>query len=51
MVVATERFVAKHPNHKGTLAYLLTSDEEGPAHDGTVKVCEALQQRGERLDY
>jgi succinyl-diaminopimelate desuccinylase len=51
MVVATEEFVAAHPDHAGSIAFLLTSDEEGPAVDGTVKVCEALAARGERLDY
>jgi succinyl-diaminopimelate desuccinylase len=51
MVVAAEEFVAAHPAHKGSLAYLITSDEEGPAVDGTVRVCNALQARGERLDY
>ncbi|MEX8496227.1 succinyl-diaminopimelate desuccinylase, partial [Leptothrix ochracea] len=50
MVVASEAFVALHPEHKGRLAFLLTSDEEGPSIDGTVKVCEWLQARGERLD-
>jgi len=50
-VVATEEFVAKHPDHKGSIAFLLTSDEEGPAHDGTVIVCNELKKRGERLDY
>ena len=40
-----ERFVAAHPDHPGTLAILYTSDEEGPALDGTVKVCAALQER------
>ena len=39
MVVATEEFVAAHPAHRGSIAFLLTSDEEGPAVDGTVKVC------------
>ena len=51
MVVATEEFVAAHPDHAGSIAFLLTSDEEGPAVDGTVKVCEALAARGEQLDY
>jgi len=51
MVVATEEFVAAHPDHAGSIAFLLTSDEEGPAVDGTVKVCEALAARAERLDY
>ncbi len=50
MVVATEEFVAAHPGHAGSIGFLLTSDEEGPALDGTVKVCERLQQRGVRLD-
>ncbi len=50
-VVATEEFVAQHPDHKGSIAFLLTSDEEGPAHDGTVIVCNELKKRGERLDY
>jgi len=50
-VTATERFVAAHPDHKGSIAFLLTSDEEGPATDGTVKVVEALRARGELLDY
>lgn len=50
-VVAVEEFVAAQPQAPLNLALLLTSDEEGPAVDGTVKVCEALQARGERLDY
>jgi len=50
-VVATEEFVAQNPDHKGSIAFLLTSDEEGPAHDGTVIVCNELKKRGERLDY
>jgi succinyl-diaminopimelate desuccinylase len=51
MVVAVEEFVATAPAHAGSVAFLLTSDEEGPALDGTVKVCEWLAERGERLDY
>jgi succinyl-diaminopimelate desuccinylase len=51
MAVAVEEFVAAHPDHKGSIAFLLTSDEEGPATDGTVVVCEKLQARGEQLDY
>jgi succinyl-diaminopimelate desuccinylase len=51
MVVAVEEFVATVPDHAGSVAFLLTSDEEGPAVDGTVKVCELLAARGERLDY
>ena len=50
MTVAAEEFVLLHPQHAGTLALLLTSDEEGPSTDGTVRVVEALQARGERLD-
>jgi succinyl-diaminopimelate desuccinylase len=50
-VVASEEFIAAHPDHAGSIALLLTSDEEGPAVDGTVKVVEALRARGERLDY
>jgi succinyl-diaminopimelate desuccinylase len=50
-VVASEEFIAAHPDHAGSIALLLTSDEEGPAIDGTIKVVEALRARGERLDY
>jgi succinyl-diaminopimelate desuccinylase len=50
-VIATERFVAAHPDHPGSIAFLITSDEEGPATDGTVKVVEALKARGEFLDF
>ena len=50
-VIATERFVAAHPDHPGSIAFLVTSDEEGPATDGTVKVVEALKARGEFLDF
>ena len=50
-VVATEEFVITHPNHTGSIAFLITSDEEGPAHDGTVIMCERLQKHGQRLDY
>lgn len=51
MVIAAERFVAAHPNHQGRLAFLITSDEEASAVNGTVKVVEALMARNERLDY
>lgn len=51
MITATERFVAAYPQHKGSLAYLITSDEEGPSINGTVKVVEHLQQRNEHMDY
>ena len=50
-VVAVEEFLAQHANTALSIGFLLTSDEEGPATDGTVRVCEALAQRGERLDY
>jgi len=50
-VVATESFVAAHPDTPLSIGFLLTSDEEGPALDGTVKVCEWLQAQGETLDY
>ena len=49
-VVASEEFLSQHPLHQGSIAFLITSDEEGPSIDGTVKVCEWLQQRGERID-
>jgi succinyl-diaminopimelate desuccinylase len=50
-VVAVEDFLARHASHKGSIALLITSDEEGPAVDGTVKVVELLKDRGERIDY
>ena len=50
-VTATEGFVADHPDHRGSIAFLLTSDEEGDATDGTVAVTEALTARGETMDY
>ena len=49
--VATERFVADYPNHKGSIAYLITSDEEGPSINGTVKVIETLEARNEKIDW
>ncbi|HEY4370975.1 MAG TPA: succinyl-diaminopimelate desuccinylase [Burkholderiales bacterium] len=51
MVVACEEFVAKHPKHPGSIAFLITSDEEGVAVNGTVKVVETLKARKELLDY
>ena len=51
MVTACERFVAQFPEHKGSIAFLITSDEEGPAVNGTVKVIDTLQQRGEHIDW
>ncbi|MFZ5594084.1 MAG: succinyl-diaminopimelate desuccinylase [Pseudomonadota bacterium] len=51
MVTACERFVAAHPVHHGSIAFLITSDEEGPSVNGTVKVVEHLSARGERIDW
>jgi len=51
MVVACEQFVAQHPQHRGSIAMLLTSDEEGVATDGSRKVIEHLQQQGETIDW
>jgi succinyl-diaminopimelate desuccinylase len=50
-VVAAERFIAERPNHAGSIALLLTSDEEGPSVDGTARVVERLKQRNETVDY
>ena len=50
-MVASKRFINDYPNHKGSIAYLITSDEEGPAKDGTVKVVEALEARQEKFEY
>ena len=50
-VVAAEEFAAAHPGHAGSIGLLITSDEEGPAIDGTVIVCNELKARGEQLDY
>src|SRR5262249_14227905 len=50
-LVALRRFLEKHKAIKGSIAVLLTSDEEGPGIDGTVKVVETLAQRGEKIDY
>lgn len=51
MVTACERFIEKNPDHTGSIAFLITSDEEGPAHDGTVKVIEILEARNEKIDW
>jgi succinyl-diaminopimelate desuccinylase len=51
MVVATERFVAAHPDHQGSIAFLITSDEEGPFINGTVRVIEALEARNEKIRW
>lgn len=50
MITACEAFVAAHPDHKGSIGFLITSDEEGPAVDGTVKVVDHLVKKGERID-
>lgn len=50
-VTACERLVAEHPEHSGSIALLITSDEEGDAYDGTTKVVDALKARGETIDY
>ncbi|MGV6859647.1 MAG: succinyl-diaminopimelate desuccinylase [bacterium] len=51
MTVAIEEFVAEYPDHSGSIALLITSDEEGPSVNGTVKVVETLQARSESIDY
>jgi succinyl-diaminopimelate desuccinylase len=51
MVTAAEAFVRECPDHKGTIAFLITSDEEGPSVDGTKRVVELLKERGERIDW
>ncbi len=51
MTVATEQFVAAHPHHRGSIAFLITSDEEGPSVDGTKRVVETLASRGERIEW
>ena len=51
MVTATERFLKDHPSPKGSISFLITSDEEGPAKNGTVKVVEALLDRNEKIDW
>jgi succinyl-diaminopimelate desuccinylase len=51
MLVACEEFVARHPDHPGRIGFLITSDEEGPAVDGTVKVLQYLHQQGQTIDW
>lgn len=51
MVTAVESFIAEHPNHRGSIALMLTSDEEGAATDGVVRVVETLKARGETIDW
>ncbi len=51
MVTACEEFVARNPAHRGTIAFLITSDEEGPSVDGTRRVVEVLRERSESIDW
>jgi succinyl-diaminopimelate desuccinylase len=51
MLTAVEQFVREHPRHRGTIAFLITSDEEGPSVDGTKRVVELLKSRGQRIDW
>lgn len=51
MVVAAERFITSHPQHRGRLGFLITSDEEGPSVDGTVRVVEELKKRAEQITW
>jgi len=51
MITACEKFIAAHPDHRGSIAFLITSDEEGPAINGTVKVVEKLRKREEKIDW
>nr|WP_198554733.1 succinyl-diaminopimelate desuccinylase [Shewanella sp. Actino-trap-3] len=51
MIIATERFIAKHPDHNGSIAYLITSDEEGPFINGTTRVIDTLEARNEKMTW
>lgn len=51
MLIATEKFIANYPDHKGSIAYLITSDEEGPFINGTTRVIDTLEARNEKIDY
>ena len=51
MLTACERFITENPQHKGSIAFLITSDEEGPGIDGTVKVIEHLEAKGDKIDW
>jgi len=51
MITACERFINHHPDHNGSLAFLITSDEEGPSINGTIKVVETLEARAEKIDW
>jgi succinyl-diaminopimelate desuccinylase len=51
MITACEEFIARHPRHRGSISFLITSDEEGPSVDGTRRVVEVLKSRGEAIDW
>ena len=51
MIIACEKFVTEHPDHRGSIAFLITSDEEGPSIDGTIKVIDHLVRRGDKIDW
>ena len=51
MITATETFIAEHPRHRGRIAFLITSDEEGPSVDGTKRIAALFAERGERIDW
>ncbi|GGP40245.1 succinyl-diaminopimelate desuccinylase [Shewanella algicola] len=51
MIIATERFVANHPDHNGSITYLITSDEEGPFINGTTRVIDTLEARNEKITW
>ena len=51
MITATEAFVTAHPQHRGRIAFLITSDEEGPSVDGTKRIAQLFAERGERIDW
>lgn len=51
MLIATDKFVNDYPNHKGSIAYLITSDEEGPFINGTTRVIDTLEARNEKIDW
>jgi len=51
MIIATERFITDYPNHKGSITYLITSDEEGPFINGTTRVIDTLEARNEKITY
>jgi succinyl-diaminopimelate desuccinylase len=51
MLTACEKFIKKYPNHSGSIAWLITSDEEGPSINGTAKIAEVLRNRNEKIDY